>query len=109
MKTTTFYSLLFVVAFTGMLASCKKSNSSSNNASSTTDLQTNSDDETRVSTETDAAFDDVNTAMGVQYNITGAATGRQVMHAVLDGPGSGDSTAICDAVITVDTANGDRQ
>jgi hypothetical protein len=109
MKTTTFYSLLFVVAFTGMLASCNKSNSSSSNASSTTDLQTNSDDETRVSTETDAAFDDVNTAMTVQFNITGAATGRQIMHTVLDGPGSADSIAICDAVIAVDTANGDRQ
>jgi hypothetical protein len=109
MKTTTFYSLLFVVAFTGMLSSCKKSNSNSSNPSSTTDLQTNSDDETRVSTETDAAFDDVNTAMALQFNVTGAATGRQIMHTVLDGPGSGDSTAICDAVISLDTANGDRQ
>jgi hypothetical protein len=110
MKTTTLYSLLFVVAFTGILASCNKSNSnSSNSPTSSSDLQTNSDDETRVSTETDAAFDDVNTAMTVQYNVTGAALGRQVMHTVLDGPGSGDSTAICDAVITLDTANGDRQ
>lgn len=110
MKTTSLYSLLFVIAFTGMLASCKKSNSnSSNSPTSNSDLQTNSDDETRVSTETDAAFDDVNTAMTVQYNVTGAALGRQVMHTVLDGPGSADSTAICDAVITLDTANGDRQ
>jgi hypothetical protein len=110
MKTTSLYSLLFVIAFTGMLASCKKSNSdSSNSPTSSSDLQTNSDDETRVSTETDAAFDDVNTAMTVQYNVTGAALGRQVMHTVLDGPGSADSTAICDAVITLDTANGDRQ
>jgi hypothetical protein len=31
------------------------------------------------------------------------------MHAVLDGPGNADSIAICDAVIALDTANGDRQ
>ena len=50
MKTTSLYSLLFVIAFTGMLASCKKSNSnSSNSPTSSSDLQTNSDDETRVS------------------------------------------------------------
>jgi hypothetical protein len=109
MKATTIYRLLFVIAFTGILASCNKSNSSSNSASSTTNLQTNSDDETRVSTETDAAFDDVNTAMTVQFNVTGAALGRQLMQTMVDGPGAGDSTAICDAVITVDTANGNRQ
>lgn len=110
MKTTAFKSLLFVIAFTGMLASCKKSNStSSNSPTSSSDLQTNSDDETRVSTETDAAFDDVNTAMTVNYNVTGAALGRQIMHTVLDGPGGPDSTAICDAIISLDTANGDRQ
>ena len=36
---------------------------------------------------TDAAFDDVNTAMTIQYNVTGAALGCQVMQTVLDGPG----------------------
>lgn len=104
MKTATFYRFLFVIAFTAVLASCKKSNSGSNGTSNT-DLQTNSDDQTRVSTETDAAIDDVNTAMTVHYNVTGAALGREVMRRVLDGPGSGDSTAICDAIITADTSN----
>lgn len=103
MKTATIHRFLIVIAFTGILASCNKSNSS-NNGTSNTDLQTNSDDQTRVSTETDAAIDDVNTAMTVQYNVTGAATGRQLMQRIIDGPGSGDSTAICDAVISVDTS-----
>jgi hypothetical protein len=103
MKTATFYRFLFVVAFTGILASCNKSNSS-NNGTSNTDLQSNSDDVTRVSTETDAALDDVNTAMTVQANVTGAAIGRDLMHTVLDGPGGPDSTAICDAVISVDSS-----
>ncbi len=66
MKTATINRFLFIIAFTGLLASCKKNNSSSNNGSSSTDIQTTSDDATRVSTETDAAFDDVNTAMVTQ-------------------------------------------
>jgi len=110
MKTTTFYRFLFIIAFTGTLASCNKNNSNnSNNGSSNTDLQTTSDDATRVSTETDAAFDDVNTAMVTNYGVTGAATGRELMQRVVDGPGSADSTAICDALITLDTADGNRQ
>ena len=110
MKTTALYRFIFVIAFTGILASCNKSNSSSSNSpTSSSDLQTNSDDATRVSTETDAAFDDVNTALVTNYNVTGAALGRQVMHTVLDGPGGPDSTAICDAIISLDTADGDRQ
>jgi hypothetical protein len=110
MKATAFYRFLFVIAFTGVLASCNKNNSSnSNNGSSTTDLQTTSDDATRVTNETDAAFDDVNTAMVTNYSVTGAALGRELMQRVIDGPGSADSTAICDAVITLDTANGNRQ
>jgi hypothetical protein len=110
MKATTLYRFLFVIAFTGILASCNKSSSSnSNSPTSSSDLQTNSDDATRVSTETDAAFDDVNTALVANYNVTGAALGRQVMHTVLDGPGGPDSAAICDATISLDTANGDRQ
>jgi hypothetical protein len=109
MKTTALYRLVFVIAFTSIFASCNKSNSSgSNSPSSSSDLQSNSDDETRVSTETDAAFDDVNTAMVANYSVTGAALGRQLMQRVIDGPG-GDSTAICDATISLDTANGTRQ
>jgi hypothetical protein len=112
MKTTTLYRFLFVIAFTGILSSCNKNNSSTNSASSSTDLQTTSDDATRVSTETDAAFDDVNTAMVTNYSVTGAALGRQLMQRQITGGGGDsttDSTAICDAVISLDTANGDRQ
>jgi hypothetical protein len=109
MKTATIYRFLFIIAFTGILASCNKNNSSSNNGSSSTDLQTTSDDATRVSTETDAAFDDVNTAMVTNYSVTGAALGRELMQRVDDGPGSADSIAICDAIITLDTADGNRQ
>jgi hypothetical protein len=106
MKTTTFYRFLFVIAFTGIFSSCNKSNSNNNSSSSSTNLQTNSDDETRVSTETDAALDDVNTAMTAQYIVTGAATGREMQSRVLDGPGGGvDSGLICDGTITIDTTS----
>lgn len=108
MKTATLNRFLFILTFTAVIASCNKSNSSKTNESSDTNLQTNSDDVTRVTNETDAAFDDVNTAMVVNYSVTGAAMGRQLMQRVIDGPG-GDSTAICDAIITLDTANGNRQ
>jgi hypothetical protein len=105
MKTSKIYCFLFVIVSTGSLFSCKKSTTGNNNPSSTTDLQTNSDDETRVSTETDAAFDDVNTAMTAQFNVTGAATGREMQQRVLDGPGGGvDSGLICDGTITIDTS-----
>ena len=105
MKTTVFHRILVVVAFSGILFSCNKSNSAKNSPTSNTDLQTNSDDETRVATETDAAFDDVNSAMTAQFNVTGAATAREMEQRVLDGPGGGvDSGLICDATITLDTA-----
>ncbi|HLI92772.1 MAG TPA: hypothetical protein VKU83_04160, partial [Puia sp.] len=108
MKTTLLYRFLFVIAFTGALSSCNKSNSS-NNSTSNADLQTNSDDATRVSTETDAAFNDVNSAMTAQYSVTGAATGREMQQRVLDGPGgSVDSGLICDGTITMDTASNPR-
>lgn len=110
MKTATFYRLFFVTAISGMLFSCNKSSSgnNSNSESSGTDLQTNTDDVTRVSTESDAAFDDVNTAMSANYTATGSADANNLvsrsLRTTVDGPG-GDSTApICDATITLDSA-----
>jgi len=108
MKTTAIYRLLVVVGISGVLFSCNKNSSSGNSNTSNTSLQANSDDETRVSTETDAAFDDVNSAMTAQYGITGAATARQMQQRVLDGPGGVDSGLICDANISVDTASNPR-
>jgi hypothetical protein len=109
MKATNFYRVLFVTAFTGILFSCNKSNSSNNAdaTTNTTDIATTSDDETRVATESDAAFDDVNTAMTANYSATGSSLASAVRHTEIDGPG-GDSTLICDATITLDTASGTR-
>jgi hypothetical protein len=108
MKTTTIYRFLIVIAFTGVFASCNKSNSSNNSTTSSTDLQSSSNDVTQVSTETDAAIDDVNTAMSAHYTATGAATSREMEQRVLDGPGGNDSTIICDATVSIDTVSNPR-
>jgi hypothetical protein len=107
MKTTTIYRLIVITVFTGMLFSCKKSNSDSgSSATSSTDLKTSSDDQTRVSTESDAAFDDVNTAMTSQASVTGSDLNPGIRHTEIDG-GGGDTVKsyICDATVTLDTTD----
>ena len=107
MKTTTFYRLLVITAFTGMLFSCNKSNSSSSSSgTSSTDLQTTSDDQTRVSTESDAAFDDVNTTMTSQASVTGSNLNPGIRHTEIEG-GGGDTVKsyICDASVSLDTTD----
>ncbi|HEV3326363.1 MAG TPA: hypothetical protein VG052_12185 [Puia sp.] len=106
---TTFYRLLFVTAFTGVLFSCNKSSSNSNAATSNTDLQTTSDDQTQVSSESDAAFDDANIAMATHNTVTGASLPSAIRYTEIDGPG-GDSTQspICDATISVDSTSNPR-
>jgi hypothetical protein len=100
---------MFVTALSGLLfAACKKSNS--NSGTSDQDLQTQSDDETRVSTETDAAFDDVNTAMISQPAVTGASEAPTLRYGVSVTGGNNDTvqTSICDAVVTLDTVDNPR-
>src|ERR1700731_1865393 len=106
MKTTTIYRLIVITAFTGMLFSCKKSNSSSgSSATSSTDLQTTSDDQTRVSTESDAAFDDVNTAMTSQATVTGSDLNPGIRHTEIEGGGDTVKSYICDATVSLDTTD----
>jgi hypothetical protein len=66
----------------------------------------------RASTESDAAFDDVNTAMTTETSVTGAALAPTVHNGIqtLGGPGNNDTitTTICDAVVTVDTVDNPR-
>jgi hypothetical protein len=107
MKTTMIRRLIIIYSCAGILFSCNKSNSSNNStASSTTDLQTSSDDQTRVSTESDAAFDDVNTAMTSQGAVTGSDVNTGIRHAVIAGGGGDTVTSyICDATVTLDTTD----
>jgi hypothetical protein len=113
MNTATLSKLFIITAFTGVLFSCKKSNSTSSSSTETsTQVATSSDDMSRTSTESDAAFDDVNTAMTVQTSVTGASFAPVAQRGiqVLGGPGNADTveTGICDAVVTVDTVDNPR-
>jgi hypothetical protein len=107
MKTTNLRHLLFAMTFTGLFfTACKKSNSSSSNSTSPADLQTQSDDQGRVSTETDAAFDDVNTAMLNQSAVTGSSISPTLRYGVTVDGGNQDTiknTGISNAVVTIDT------
>ena len=102
---------MMAVALSGLLfTACKKSNNNSSGGTSDQDLQTQSDDETRVSTETDAAFDDVNTVMVSQPAVTGASEAPALRFGVTVNGGNSDTvqSAICDAVVTVDTVDNPR-
>ncbi|WP_431216076.1 hypothetical protein ACQ86N_16390 [Puia sp. P3] len=59
--------LMLATAFAGILFACKKSSDNNSAAPmSNQDAATQSDDQTRVSNESDAAFDDVTTVMNDQ-------------------------------------------
>lgn len=111
MKTKNFRHLMMATALSGLLfAACNKSNNNSSSGTSDQDLQTQSDDEARVSTETDAAFDDVNTAMVTESTVTGASEAPALRYGVAVEGGNQDTvqTSICDAVVTVDTVDNPR-
>jgi len=75
MKTKILYRLAVVIVVTATIfAACKKSDVSNPNTGMTSaDLQTQSDDQTRVSNETDALTNDVNTTMSAQATVTGSS------------------------------------
>lgn len=106
MKTKNLHRLLFAATLAGVLfAACNKSSNNSNGTSNA-DLQTQADDEARVSTETDAAFDDVNAVMSNQASITGSSVGRVVRYGVAVDGGNQDTikgSIVCNAVVTLDT------
>ena len=104
-------SLLFVAISATVLFACKKSSSDSSPATmSNSDLQTQSDDQARVSTESDAAFDDINTVMNNQASVTGSSETPTVRYGVRTegGPDTLKSSPVCDAIVTVDTTSDPR-
>jgi hypothetical protein len=105
MKMIKIQSLLMAVSLSLFLFACKKDSSSSNNTPTDAQLQTQSDDENRVSNETDAAFDDVNTSINGQAAITGASEAAPIRYGVAVQGTAHDTvkSLICDAVVTIDT------
>ncbi len=104
----TLHRYVLIITFAGMLFACKKNNSSGTAGTTNTDLQTQSDDQTRVSTETDAAFDDVNAVMTSQSSVTGSSITPAPHFEVEGGPADTVASPICDAVVTIDTTDNPR-
>ena len=104
-------SLLLIAVSASVLFACKKSSVDSNSTTmSNSDLQTQSDDQARVSTESDAAFDDVNTVMNSQASVTGSSATPTVRYGVTTegGPDTVKNSPICDAIVTIDTTSDPR-
>ncbi|HEV9035393.1 MAG TPA: hypothetical protein VGQ51_02185 [Puia sp.] len=129
-----FFGLAVSIAAVSLIVACNKSNSAGGNGTTTdgtttTQLQTQTDDETQVSTELDAATNDVNNTLNSVAALSGGTTTGFTGGVVVDGGnsgivsngstggvitdgGSGSSVVaidgICDARVTIDTANGLR-
>src|ERR1700694_3320208 len=113
MKTKSLNRLVVVTAFAGIIFACNKSsvNSSPSTGQSATELQTQSDDQTGVTLETDAATNDANTAMSSQPSINGAASAEQSSGIRTFGVQQVmgiESPSICDASIAFDTLSNPR-
>ena len=114
MKTKNLRHLLFATTLIGLLfTACKKSSSdSSSSTTSNTDLQTQSDDEARVYTETTAAINDENAAMVGESSVTGAGFASAARFGVaLDGGNGGNGNwtgLLCNATVTIDSTDNPR-
>jgi hypothetical protein len=100
--------ILFATTITGLLfTACKKSSNDTSSNPTNAQLQTQADDQARVSTETDASFDDVNAAMAGEASITGSSANRQLRSGVTTDGGNQDtvSSEVCNAVVTIDTVD----
>ena len=111
MKTKYLQFLLIITTLSALLfTACSKNNNNNNNGTSTTDLQTQSDDQARVSTETDATFDDVNVAMSSSGSVAGTGVSPILHYGIAVEGGNSDTvkTTICDATVVVDSVDNPR-
>lgn len=93
--------MAFAIAGIVVFAACKKSSSSDNANTSAADVQTQSDDQSRVSSENDAVTNDVSASIDNQPGISSSSVPMRG-DVEVDGPHQVE-TAICDATVTVDT------
>jgi hypothetical protein len=109
MKTRNLYRFLIATTLCGLLfTACKKSSSSSSSTPSNSDLQTESDDQARVNSETEASYNDVSAAMTSQAVVTGSSEDRTVRYGVAVDGGNQDTvqgSRISNAVVTIDTVD----
>jgi hypothetical protein len=109
MKTRILYRMAIVIACSGIVYSCNKSSSSSTPPGQTpTDLQVQSDDQTRVNNETDDVANDVNVSLASPG--TNGSAGASY-HGQVQTSGYTPVTIaslICDASVTLDTVDNPR-
>lgn len=111
MKMIKIQSLMMAGALSLLLFACKKTTNETQTTPSNADLQTQTDDESRVSNESDAAFDDANTSMNGQASVTGSSENAPIRYGVAVTGGTSHDTVkslICDAVVTIDTIDDTR-
>jgi hypothetical protein len=108
MKTRSLYLIATTIALTSIFYACKK-DSNNNSGTSSTDLQTQSDDQTQVSNENDAVVDDVNAMLINESSVTGSSIQPGVKQGVVTNDAKPvPQDRICDATVTltVDSAAG---
>src|SRR5580692_9020246 len=115
MKTKHLQRLFFDTTISGLLFfACKKSDPDiSSSSTSSTELQTQSDDEARVSTESNDAFNDANAAMIGETSVSGASYASAARFGVaVDGGNGGIGNVLpgllCNATVTVDSTSNPR-
>lgn len=119
MKTRFIISLATAAVVAGLVVACNKSNSSTggNNSgnstapnTSTAQLQTQADDESQVTTELNNAEDDINNSLNVSNTFSGTTDNSAGSGLQTDGGGLLKILYnLCDATVTTDTANGQRE
>jgi hypothetical protein len=118
MKTRFIISLATAACFAGLIIACNKSNSrngsNTDNSTapntSTTQVQTQADDESQVTTELNTAEDDINNSLNTSTAFSGVTTNDASQGVQTDGGGILKIIYnLCDATVTTDTANGQRE
>jgi hypothetical protein len=112
MKTKILYHLAIATMLAGtVFVSCSKNNSSSaDSGTSSNTLQTQSDDQSQVTSESNAIADDANVAMSSQPTVSGASalTNGYGHGKTIEGVQSVLTSPVCDATITIDTSKNPR-
>jgi len=118
MKTRFTVSLATLTVVAGLIIACNKSNSTTSGNgdnstapnTSTTQVQTQADDESQVNTELNTTENDINNSLNTSAAFNGVGATSAANGLQTDGAGSLQILYnLCDATVTTDTVNGQRQ
>jgi hypothetical protein len=105
MKTRSLYLIWSALALTIIMYACKKDNNSSTNTTSSSDLQTQSDDQTQVTNENDAVTADVNAVLSTESSVTGSSVQPGYKYGIATEGVDTVKTELCNATVTLDTSS----